>query len=171
MVLTDFLKNLTTSNLAQLAAQARDNPQIITGQSVSPTVQESKSFQQAATIFQNILSGGQLPETFRQRVTTQNLIGLGEASIDISNALSEQVTIRENNLVRIQDQFQNQQIALGQVNQRLSQDVTELGQSITDLGKGQNFDPVKFFTENPLIGGIGIGGLLVGGIVLFLLIK
>ncbi len=98
------------------------------------------------------------------------LFELGQASLDISGALSEQVAIREEQLARTQEAIRNQQIFTDEVNQRLSQQVTELGQSLGDIGQG-GFDPLKFFTDNPLLGGIGIGGLAVGAVVLFLLIK
>lgn len=55
------------------------------------TTDTSVSFQQSSAILKNILAGGELPETFRESVTTQNLLGLGQASVDISKALSEQV--------------------------------------------------------------------------------
>jgi len=106
---------------------------------------------------QNISQALQLGRTQR--------VELGLASIDISQALSEQVAIREQQLARTQEQIRNQSIALGQINERLSRQVTELGQSIG------GFDPVKFFTDNPIIGGIGIGGLLVGGVVLLILLR
>ena len=170
MVLTDFLRNLTSRNLATLAQQAITAPQTITGQQVSPQVAISPSFQQAATIFQNILAGGELPETFRQAVTTTNLLGLGQASIDISSALSEQVTIREQQLARTTEAIRNQRIFTESINERLSQQITALGKSFGDINT-QQFDPIKFFTDNPLIGGIGIGGLLVGGVILLIALR
>jgi len=100
-----------------------------------------------------------------------NLFKLGQASVDISGALSEQVQIREQQLSRTQEQIRNQGIAVGQINERLSRQVTELGQSISQLSTGEAFDPIKFFTENPIIGGIGIGGLLVGGLVLLIALR
>ena len=170
MVLTEFLKNLTSGSLATLAQQALAAPQTITSQQVSPQVAASESFQQAATIFQNILSGGELPETFRQRITTENLLGLGQASLDISSALNEQITIREQQLAKTTEAIRNQAIATESINERLGQQVTQIGKSLGDISKGQ-FDPFKFLTDNPLIGGIGIGGLAVGAVVLLLLIR
>lgn len=95
---------------------------------------------------------------------------LGLASIDISQALSEQIAIREQQRARDNEALQNTQIHIEQINERLSRQVTELGQSITDISKG-GFDPIKFFTDNPILGGIGIGGLAVGAIVLLLVLK
>jgi len=138
-----------------------DTGQTITGQ----TGDLSSSFQQAASIFQNILSGGELPETFRESVVTTNLIGLGQASLDISGALSEQVAIREEQLARTQESIRNNQILQTSINEQFTKALGDLG-----LGQG-GFDPIKFFTDNPLIGGIGIGGLAVGAVVLLLLLK
>jgi len=130
----------------------------------------SESFAQARAILDNILSGGELPETFRESVTTANLLGLGQASIDISQALSEQVAIREEQLARTQESIRNNQILQTNINEQFTKAFGDLSNSLGDIGKG-GFDPIQFFTDNPLIGGIGIGGLLVGGVVLFLVLK
>ena len=170
MVLTDFLRNLTTANLRALAEQARAAPFAPSIQTISPQVAADPGFQKSLASLQNILAGGELPETFRESVVTTNLLGLGQASIDISGALSEQVQIREEQRVKTQEQISNLAIATGQINERLSQQVTELGESLKGIS-AEAFDPIKFFTDNPLIGGIGIGGLLVGGVVLLLVLR
>jgi len=161
--LTDFLRNLTTQNLGVLAEQARAAP-LFPDKPLSPTTEQQR------TTLQTFLFSGQLPPTQTEAVVTQNLLGLGRASIDISQALSEQVTIREQQRAFDQETARNTQIALGQVNERLSRQITELGDSLSGISTG-GFDPIKFFTDNPLIGGIGIGGLAVGAVVLLLLIK
>ena len=102
--------------------------------------------------------------------TTQERELLGRASVDISQALSEQVAIREQQRAVDQEALRNTQINIEQINERLSQQVVELGQSLTGFSTG-GFDPIKFFTDNPLIGGIGLGGLLVGGAVLLLVLR
>ena len=84
------------------------------------------------------------------------LVGLGEAAVGISGALSEQVAIREEQLARTQEQIRNQQIAINAIGE---------GQAAT------GFDPLAFFTENPVLAGISIGGLLVGGVVLLILLR
>jgi len=166
MVLTEFLQNLTSGNLFTLSQQAAAAPQTITGQ-IGDT---SASFQQAANIFESILKGGEIPETFRQATVTQNLLGLGQASIDISAALSEQVAIREQQLARTQESIRNQQLSQNVINEQFTKTFGELTKSVGDIGKGDS-DPLKFLTDNPLIGGIGIGGLLVGGVVLLVLLR
>jgi len=170
MVLTEFLQNLTSGNLAGLAQQASAAPQTITSQQVSPQVALSPSFQQAANIFQNILSGGELPETFRQSVTTENLLGLGQASKDITSALNEQIAIRERQRAETVEAIKNQQIFTTAVQEQANNSFKELTQSLKDVGQG-GFDPIGFLTDNPLIGGIGIGGLAVGAVVLLLVLR
>ena len=63
--------------------------------------------------------------------------------------------------------------ATNEINERLSKDVSELGQSITDLSKSQDGtgNPLEFLTKNPVLFGLGTGGLIVGSIALFLAIK
>lgn len=72
--------------------QAQAKPLSLPGATITGTssrlATESASFKQSASIFSNILRGGELPETFRESVTTTNLINLGKASVDISNALN-----------------------------------------------------------------------------------
>ena len=103
-------------------------------------------------------------------LTRLNLIGLGEASLDISSALNENITIRERQRAEDVEQVNNQQIQINQLNERLSKQVSELGESLKNIGSG-GFDPIKFLTDNPIFAGIGIGGLVVGGVVLFLVLK
>ena len=95
---------------------------------------------------------------------------MGEFSSGISSALNENITIREEQRARTNEAINNNTLFTDSVNQRLSQNVQELGDSIKNIGQG-GFDPLKFLTDNPLIGGIGIGGLAVGAIVLLLVLK
>ena len=103
-------------------------------------------------------------------LTRLNLIGLGEAAIDISGALNEQITIREQQRAIDVETVSNQQIQINQLNERLSKQVSELGQALSNLGSG-GFDPIKFLFDNPIFAGIGIGGLLVGGVILLVVLK
>lgn len=105
-----------------------------------------------------------------QNLISSNLIGLGEASIDISTALNEQITIRETQRALDQEALNNQQIFTEALNERLSTQVSGIGESLSNIGQG-GFDPIGFLTDNPIIGGIGIGGIAVGGIALVLLLK
>jgi len=102
-----------------------------------------------------------ISDTFSQfrdvfEVQATQLVGLGEAAVGISGALSEQVAIREEQLARTQEQIRNQQLAIN---------------AIAEGQAGAAFDPIGFFTDNPLFAGLGIGGLLVGGVVLLVLLR
>ena len=103
-------------------------------------------------------------------VTRFNLLALGEASLDISQALNENITIREQQRAIDVESVANQQIQINQLNERLSKQVQELGDALKDIGSG-GFDPIKFFTDNPIFLGLGIGGLAVGGVVLLLVLR
>jgi len=104
-----------------------------------------------------------LSQTFSEirdviKLQSTQLIGLGEAAVDISGALSEQVAIREEQKARIEEQIRNQQIAINAIAE---------GQA----GPLTGFDPIAFFTDNPILAGISIGGLAVGAIVLLLVLR
>jgi len=98
------------------------------------------------------------------------LFDLGQASQEISSALNQQIQIREQQRAVDQESVRNQQILQTSINEQFTSSLGDLSKSLGDLGKG-GFDPIGFFTDNPLIGGIGIGGLLVGGVVLLVLLR
>ena len=68
------------------------------------------------------------------------------------------------------EQVKKQKIQINKLNERHSKQVSELGESLKNIGSG-GFDIIKFFTDNPIFAGIGIGGLAVGGVILFLVLK
>jgi len=98
------------------------------------------------------------------------LFNLGEASKTLSDTINEQITIRENQRAADQEQARNQQILQTSINEQFTNSLADLSKSLGDIGQG-GFDPIKFFTDNPLIGGIGIGGLAVGAVVLLVLLR
>jgi len=98
------------------------------------------------------------------------LFNLDQATKGLSDAINEQITIRENQRAADQEQVRNQQIAQTSINEQFTTSLGDLSKSLGDIGKG-GFDPIKFFTDNPLIGGIGIGGLAVGAVVLLVLLR
>jgi len=148
----------------------RDTGQTITGQISDLTASQRIPLIESFNNLQRFLAGGELPESFRQATVTENLLGLGQASIDISQALSEQVTIREDQLARTQEAIRNNQILQTNINEQFTKAFGDLTNTLGNIGQG-GFDPIQFFTDNPLIGGIGIGGLAVGAVVLFLVLK
>ena len=170
MVLTEFFQNIlnVSGDLSQpsnVTFQSSAFAESIKGTTFVTTNVLSPSIVSGST--QTIIDN--LKNSFFD-VTRLNLIGLGEASLDISSALNEQITIREDQRAVDQEAVRNQQIQINQLNERLSKQVSELGQAFSNLGSG-GFDPIKFLFDNPIFAGIGIGGLLVGGVVLFLVIK
>ena len=98
------------------------------------------------------------------------LFELGQASKNISSALNEQITIRENQRAVDNEALRNQQIAQASINEQFTKSLGDISQSFSEISQG-GIDPLKFLTDNPLIGGIGIGGLTVGAVVLLLLLR
>jgi len=110
-----------------------------------------------------------LPETFRESVTTTNLINLGQASLDISAALSTVATQQSEQITALSG-------VVGEINERVSQQLIDLGESakeasaaiagdaITDpLSKvGDFFSGQTFGIPNALL----LGGLVIGVLVL-----
>jgi len=135
---------------------------------VSEQVAQSPSFIQASQVLKNILSGGELPETFRESVTTTNLLNLGQASLDISAALNTVAT------------QQNEQIStlagvVGEINQRVSQQLIDLGKATQDasaaISSGAITDPLSKVGD--LLTGSTFGiptVLLLGGLVIGVLV-
>ena len=157
MVLTDFFKNIlnVSGDLSQpsnVSFQSSAFAESIKGTTFVTTDVLSPSIVSGST--QTIIDN--LKNSFFD-VTRFNLIGLGEASLDISKALNENITIREQQRAIDVETVSNQQIQINQLNERLSKQVSELGQAFSNLGSG-GFDPIKFLFDNPIFAGIGIGG-------------
>ena len=170
MVLTDFFQNILNvsgklSQPSNVTFQSSAFLESLKGTTFVKTDVLSPSIVPGST--QTIIDN--LKKSFFD-VTRLNLIGLGEASVDISKALNEQITIREQQRAIDVEAVSNQQIQINQLNERLSKQVSELGQALSNLGSG-GFDPIKFLFDNPIFAGIGIGGLAVGGVVLLLVLK
>ena len=170
MVLTDFFKNIlnVSGDLSQprnVSFQSSAFAESIRGTTFVTTDVLSPSIVSGST--QTIIDN--LKNSFFD-VSRLTDIALGEASVDISSALNEQITIREQQRAIDVETVSNQQIQINQLNERLSRQVQELGDSLKDIGSG-GFDPIKFFTDNPLFLGLGVGGLAVGGVVLFLVLR
>ena len=135
---------------------------------ISETTLSSPSFQSSFSTISNILQGLELPETFRESVFSGNQLLLGQASVDISKALTEQSS-------QVQEQFGSLNQWLTDFQAQVSSQLTQLGGSVTDAsnaaGQDNGSNPLGFLFENPLFLGLGVGGLAVGGIALLLLLK
>ena len=170
MVLTEFFQNIlnVSGDLSQpnnVTFQSSAFEESIKGTTFVTTNILSPSIVSGST--QTIIDN--LKNSFFD-VTRLKLTGLEEASFDISAALNENITIREDQRAVEQEAVRNQQIQINQLNERLSKQVQELGDALKDIGSG-GFDIIKFFTDNPIFAGIGIGGLAVGGVVLLLVLR
>ena len=127
----------------------RDTNQTITGQSVDESTSNSSSFQSSLSIFNNILKGGELPNTFREQTFADNQIALGQSAIDASRAINEQIAIRE--AQRAADQgFLNDlsKFTFDNVND-LHDKVGNLGSAITDVSAKESSD--SFFDGFPTL--------------------
>ncbi len=156
--------SFTPLKVTQAAENVIQSTQTATERFLANVPQSISSGASTQTIIDN------LKESNLVNIISRNLIGLGQASIDISSALNENITIRENQRAIDVEAVKNQQIQINVLNERLSGQVSSLGESLSKITT-EGFEPIKFLTDNPLVGGIGIGGLAVGGIVLLLLLK
>ena len=182
MVLTDFFKNILNVNTTPsgLSAAAGDfsgfqesfaSSTIISGDATQLFLSNTPDFISSGAFTQAITN---LIKNSFVDVTNRNLIALGDASRDASRALEDERIVRENQRKEDNESAQNRQIQINQLNERLSLQVQELGQSLSELSESfssGSFDPIKLLTDNPLIGGIGIGGLAVGAVVLLLVLR
>ena len=166
MVLTEFLINLQKLGLGSITGIADPSP--VPSLEVSQQVAESPSFISSSNILANIFKGGELPETFRESVTTTNLLNLGQASLDISAALNTTAT-------QTQEQISVLSGAVSEINERVSQQLIDLGIAVTDASKAIASDDVtdpfaklgEFFTGQTF----GVpNALLLGGLVLGVLV-
>ena len=170
MVLTEFFQNLlnVSGDLSQPSnvtfqtsafAESIKDTTFVTTDVLSPSIIQDST----GIILQNLKN-----QFFDISRLTD--IALGEAAIDISGALNEQITIREQQRAIDVESVANQQLQINQINERVSKQLQELGDALGNIGAG-GFDPIKFFTDNPIFLGLGIGGLAVGGVVLLLVLR
>ena len=114
------------SSQAQILLDQGRKSQTITGQSLNEN--DSGAISNLIN-FQDFLSGGvNNPQSIFTN-THNNLENLGNASIDISKALDDNIAIRE-------DQRFADNSALAEINKRLSGQVISLGESISNLSSG-----------------------------------
>jgi len=144
-----------------------------TGQSIlgGPGVESGLSTRNILNRIQDLVDRNLVQSTQFQFENVQvPLFNLGEASKNISDALNENITIRENQRVEINDALKNNALFTTSVQEQLNEKIGDFQKQINDIGKG-GLDPIKFFTDNPFLGGIGIGGLAVGAVILLVLLK
>ena len=170
MVLTDFFQNIlnVSGDLSQPSnvtfqssafAESIKGTTFVSTNVLSPTIVSGST----QTIIDN------LKNSFFD-LTRFNLLALGAASEDISFALNENLTRIEIDRKIDVESVANQQIQINQLNERVSRQLSELGDAFKNIGSG-GFDPIKFLFDNPIFAGIGIGGLAVAGVVLLVVLK
>lgn len=172
----DFFKNAGTGTVVNIGtAQSRGAQDSIAGSAerISDKTISSPSFQNAARTFQNILAGGELPETFRESVTTNNLLALGESQKTLSSALNDQITIREEQRQETFGAISGLANIVAEINNRLSGQVQQLGQSVTDASQAANQAQSTAEQQNfleSLTTGLGVSlpvlAAIVGGILI-----
>jgi len=155
-----------------ISGTTTDTGQTITGQSVDDSTKNSESFQSSLSIFNNILSGGELPETFRESIFAQNQRDLGQASLDISAALNEQIVIREDQRAETFGVINTLANFIGEINQRLSGQAVDLGAAVQDVSNTQAagdgggfFDGFSLPTFNDIKTPLIIAGLALGALI------
>ena len=117
--------NLDSLTGGFISGTKRNTGQTITGQEV---LQSDKGAQQNLFNFQDFLSGGRNnPQSASQNVNT-NLLNLGQASRDLSKGLNQQIEIRETQRAETFGAINSLANITGEINQRLSSQVTALGQ-------------------------------------------
>lgn len=90
---------------------------------------------------------------------TQQLIDLGAASVDISEALA-------GTQAQLQAAIDANREYISEVNQRLSEQALQLGTSITETSQGDGLGGLTTF-----LGGIGTGGLIAVAVVGFFVLR
>lgn len=89
----------------------------------------------------------------------QQLVNLGASQEELSETIQRQIDIRE--LQREEDQRQQEE-----KNALIAQQLEDLGRSVQDASTAANTGGFTSF-----LSGIGTGGLIAGGIVLFILLR
>ena len=109
-------------------------------------------------------------DLFRQ-TTNQNLLALGESQKEASAALQEQATTTAGAFAGLTEFIQDVQSQLGDVDKRLSKQLTQAGADITEVGAKSNGDGKPFWDNLASALGVGVPVLAIGGIAALLLLR
>lgn len=178
------LQGFASQNTPALTSKWNESPSTFTGAkggsiagdlfSINEKVANSPSFQYSSNILLGILQGGEIPETFRESVFSSNQVAIGKSIIDraeenkqLAGSLNEQIAIRES-------QRAETNAYIDEVNQRLSGQISSLGNSIGDLSKSQSqqeskswfdgFPKVPTFDQLKmplLLAGLALGAIII----------
>jgi hypothetical protein len=103
--------------------------------------------------------------------TSENLVSLGESQKDASAALAAQAESTAGAFAGLQGFITQVQEQLGQVDKRLSEQVTQIGRDTTELGQNGDGPGVPFWDTLAKSLGIGVPVLAIGGIAALLLLR
>ena len=103
--------------------------------------------------------------------TSENLVSLGESQKDASAALAAQAESTAGAFAGLQGFITQVQEQLGQVDKRLSEQVTQIGRDTTELGQNGDGPGVPFWESLASSLGIGVPILAIGGIAALLLLR
>jgi hypothetical protein len=156
-----FVKVAGTSGFSTLSPQR----QVAAAQAVNERAENTRRIFAPSPERQQFIRG--------QSQDIVNLFKLGSASQDLSGAIAQQAQVREEQRAETFSSINSLSEIVGQVNERLSTQVTNLGESVqqaSSAASGKD-NPLGFLTQNPLLFGLGVGGLAVAGIVLIIALK
>jgi len=129
---------------------------------------KSQNFISSKLTFDNILKGTlPTPQAPFNIATNRNLIQLG---LD-TTALGQSTIDRFAETERNKEDITGLKSFVNEINDRLSGQVTDLGDSLGDQGGDPLGDFIQGLKDNPLLAGLGTGALIAGGVVLFLVLR
>ncbi|MBT6207159.1 MAG: hypothetical protein HOI53_03965 [Francisellaceae bacterium] len=143
---------------------------------IKPNIESGASTETMIAINDQLVRSNQLSSVSTQTQIHENLIGLGKASVDISQALGEQVAIREQQRQGTFAAIGNTNLALSELNKRLSENVVALGEASIEASEAISAvkaeEETKGFFDSFNLPSIGTGVMLAGAALLaFLLLK
>jgi hypothetical protein len=109
-------------------------------------------------------------DAFRD-TTSRNLVALGQSQIDASDALEAQAASTAGAFAGLKSFITQVQEQVGQVDKRLSEQVTQIGKDTTELGQNGDGPSDPFWETLAKTLGISVPILAVGGIAALLLLR
>ena len=109
-------------------------------------------------------------DAFRD-TTNRNLIDLGKSQVDASDALEAQAASTAGAFAGLQGFITQVQDQLGQVDKRLSEQVTQIGKDTTELGQNGDGPGDPFWETLAKTLGISVPILAIGGIAALVLLR
>ena len=161
-----FDVNTATFSGASGGSLFGSNESITSGESTNQIIDYSRQLE-----VENSLSKTSLFNNLQ--INNRNLENLGLASLDISKALNDNIAIREKQREETFASINGLADIVASINERVSGQLQDLGQAVTDVSKAQDGtgNPLDFMFKNPILFGLGAGGLAVAGVALLLVLR